>query len=367
MKSIELLCLSKEPWESPRRARKHLLFEALVRQSPVNEVLYVNPHRHFWQKRLKAVSAPLGLRVWQGAFLLPGERFCWVRLINRVYVYQSLKKRLAHRTFWYTMFYNPWDVPLARRLLMNGNVFFDWTDDWAIYYNDLVIGSAQESAIKMASGVIAVTESLRDRAGKLRGDDQRVLLLPNATAWRPVQTIPPPEDMQKIPYPRLGFLGTGGPWFDTELVVSLCDSRPGWNWVIVGNVNKSIKDRFRTYPNIHLLGQKSFTILQSYMAQCQILVAPYRQNFQGDSTKLYDYLTLGLPIISTDIETAHRLKPHVRIASDREVWIKAIEKALEENSDHSKLARQEESLKHTWDARATVLMDWLSGFRIVKR
>jgi len=362
MKSYALLCLSKEFWDSPRRARKQLLYEALLRHRSVEELLYVNPHRHPWQKRLKAVSGPPGLRVWQGGFLLPGERFGWVQLINRLYVYQRLKKQLAHRPFWHTFFYDPWDVPLARHLLMNGKVFFDWTDNWAIYYNNPVIGSAQESAVKMASGVIAVTESLKDWAINLRKSDAEVLLLPNATAWKPVQTLVGPEDMSYIPFPRLGYLGTAGPWFDAELVVSLCHSRPTWNWVIVGNVNKSIKERLRAYPNIYLLGQKPFNTLQSYMAQCQVLVAPYGQDFQGDSTKLYDYLTLGLPIISTDTGTARRLKPHVRIASDREAWIKAIEEALEERSAHLKLTRKKESLKHTWDIRAAVLLNWLSDF-----
>jgi len=367
MKSYALLCLSKEFWDSPRRARKQLLYEALLRHPSVEELLYVNPHRHLWQELRKPECNISRLRVWQGNFLLPGERFGWVRLINRLCVYQRLKKQLTHRPFWHTMFYNPWDVPLARYLLMNGKVFFDWTDDWAIYYNDLVIGTAQESAIKMASGVIAVTESLRDRAIDLRRSDMEVLLLPNATAWKPVQTSGGPEDMRHIPFPRLGYLGTTGYWFDAELIVSLCHSRPTWNWVIVGNVDKNIKKRFRTYPNIHLLGQKPFSNLQSYMAQCQILVAPYGQDFQGDSTKLYDYLTLGLPIISSDIETARRLKPHVRIASDRRDWIRAIEEALEEKSPSLQLDRQRESLRHTWDTRASALLDWLSGFRTHKR
>lgn len=82
MKPFAFVNLAKEEWDNPR-ARKQLLFEALLRQPSVEEVLYLNPHRHRWQPCSETTGGSSGLRVWQGKFLLPGERFPWVRNINR--------------------------------------------------------------------------------------------------------------------------------------------------------------------------------------------------------------------------------------------------------------------------------------------
>jgi len=75
------------------------------------------------------------------------------------------------------------------------------------------------------------------------------------------------------------------------------------------------------------------------------------------------YLTLGLPIISSEIRTAYRLQPHVRMASDKQSWLEAIDESLHEKSAALRRAWQKESLQHTWDARAAVLLNWLNGLQ----
>lgn len=363
MKPFAIINLAKEEWGNPRRARKQLLFEALLQQPSVEEVLYVNPHRHRWQPYSETTGSTYGLRVWQGKFLLPGERFFWVRNINRWYIYRNLKKQLAHRTIWHTFYYHPLDVPLVRNLLRHGPAFFDWTEDWAVYYNNSAFCAEQDAAIKIASGVIVVTESLGNRVRELCGDKKKILFLPNATAWSPAQNIQCPEDMAHIPFPRIGYIGhLGGAWFDEKLVVRLSHARPDWHWIMIGYADQRIYDYFRDCSNVHLFGQRPFDELQHFMAQCQVLVAPYIENVSGDSTKLYDYLTLGLPIISSEIETANRLQPHVRIASGLQAWLCAIDEALNESSVSLCKARQKASLEHTWDARAVLLLDWLGEF-----
>jgi glycosyltransferase involved in cell wall biosynthesis len=241
-------------------------------------------------------------------------------------------------------------------------VLFDWTEDWKTYYDIQSMGSAQRLAVKTASAIIAVTERLKERASEIRGNDDSILLLPNATSWKAARNLPCPSELSKIPTPRLGYLGHVGPWLDADLVASLAQARPEWHWVLVGHTDPSRQEDFRSFGNIHLLGQKPFDELQSYMQHCQVLVAPYRKYIEGDATKLYDYLTIGRPIISSVIETAYRLKPYVQIVEDINSWLTAIAEALNEKDNKLRWARQQESLKHTWDVRASALLDWLKIF-----
>jgi glycosyltransferase involved in cell wall biosynthesis len=361
LQSLSLICLSKEFWDNPRKARKQLLFEVLIRQNSVDEILYVNPFVHRWCGHENQLSKAAAVSVWQGKYLLPGERFAGIRYINRLNAFLKLRKQLLKKPLWHTIYYDPWDVPLARCLTKFGFVFFDWTEDWNHYYENDAIGSAQKAAIRAASGVLTVSDQLRQRACDLRRCETEVFMLPNATGWRPIEYAPCPLEMSQIPTPRLGFLGHLGPWFDVELVVALAGIRPEWQWVMIGSADLSVNRRLRGLNNIHLLGQKPYHDLQSFMANCQALVAPYRANIEGDATKLYDYLTLGLPIVSSKIETARRLQPHVRIADDVRSWQAAIEQALMEKSSALQELRRKASLRHTWDVRARDLLAWLSG------
>jgi glycosyltransferase involved in cell wall biosynthesis len=358
MQPLSLLCLSKEFWDSPRRARKHLLFEALQKQLSVGELLYINPFLHRWCSREINMDTAQDMDVWQGKFLLPGERFAPVRSVNRWMAYRQLRLRLAKKN-WTTFFYDPWDVTLARNLKKHGPVFFDWTDDWELYYDDPAIGSNQKSAVREASAVITVTDNLRRQASDLRMSDKEVLWLPNATGWQPVKSAPCSPELARVPSPRLGFVGHLGPWFDADLVASLAERHPDWHWVLVGAADPSKYRQLSDSDNIYLLGQKPYNELQGFMANCDVLVAPYISRIEGDATKLYDYLTLGLPIVSTDIETARRLHPHVRTAFDLESWQTGIDQALKEADPSRRKARRQESRRHTWDARAAALLAWL--------
>ena len=360
MKSFSFVNIAKEDWGNPRRARKQLLFEALAKRSEVEEVLYLDPPHHFWNPCQKTNSSIEGIKVWQSHFLFPGERFSCVRAVNRTILYIKLYKYLKNRPRWYTFYYHPLNEFLSHLMSRHGPVFYDWTEDWSAYYADPILSTYQKKAIKSATGVIVVSKLLEERVRELINDDKKVLFLPNATSWKPPKSNPfLEEDINKIGFPRIGFFGHVGPWFDKEMVIELSRARPQWQWIIIGYVDKVYREEFASLPNIHLFGQKPYNELPAYAAQCQILIAPYRKNILGDGTKLYDYLTVGHPIISSNIETAKHLQPFVHIANGFRSWLNVLTETLSKKNTYLCKAMQKESLNHTWDIRANVLLNWL--------
>ena len=362
-KPFSFVILSKEAWANSRRARKQLLFEALLRQPAVAELIYVDPPGRFGRSYVRELPSSPGIRICERAYVLKGERFFFIRWINRLMVYLAIKKYLKPGIRWFTFLYNPWDIILAKFLSRHGPVLFDWTEDWGVYYDNTILGAQQSAAINTSSAVIAVTENLAARAKELSNEEKQILFLPNATAWGPRENLQCPEDIKHIPFPRIGYVGHLGPWFDKGLVSDLAKARPDWHWVIVGQADNHARETFRQYGNVHLLGIRPFSQLQSYMGQCQVLIAPYVKNFEGDSTKLYDYLTLNIPIISSEIETAKRLQPYIKMASDKISWLQSLEVALQGSDPTSRKAQQQISLLHTWDIRASVLINWLDSLK----
>ena len=227
MSKSPIIVISKEHWASKRRARKQLLFEALLKEG-VERIFYVDPHRHFWQKKGAINLLSPKVDTWQGTFLFPAERYRCVRNLNRLYLYHRLRSCLNGECYRQIIYYNPWDEPLVRRLENRLGVpsYFDWTDNWSRYYDIPALQSAQTSAIKTACGVIVVSKRLEQRACRIRDGKDRVLFLPNATAWRPNGSRRCPEDLRDIPGPRIGFSGHAGPLFDKALLKDLAFARP---------------------------------------------------------------------------------------------------------------------------------------------
>ena len=360
MKNWAFATIAKESLFNARKARKQLLFEALRCRPMVERVLYVEPHKRIWQRQATRSGKALGFRVRQCNLVLPGERFSTVRAINRWFVYRQLCHELKSRWRWCFFFYHPYDAGLMTYMNRHGSVIFDWTEDWSAYYGDERLLRHQNAALKNASAVITVSDTLGDMARKICGPQKQILILPNATGLKVQGSLPCPEELRQIPGPRIGYIGQIGPWFDADLLIRLASAKPRWQFVLIGHREGNCCSIFRDLSNLHFLGQRPFDEIQALMMQCQVLIAPYYQDISGDSSKLYDYLTSGLPIVSADIETARRLNPHVRVASDTGSWVEAIQDALKENDPQRAKARQKESLQHCWDVRAEKLLAWLS-------
>ena len=107
MPKSPIIVISKEHWSSSRRARKQLLFDAMLKKD-VEKIFYVNPHRHVWQPRGVNNLFSTKVDTWQGTFLLPAERYRCIRYLNRLYLYYRLRSCLNGARYRQIIYYNPW-------------------------------------------------------------------------------------------------------------------------------------------------------------------------------------------------------------------------------------------------------------------
>lgn len=351
-----LLVLSKESWSDVRWARKQWLPYWLARTGEFSKIIYVNRHRAWWQgETADTALAPhddVPVTLQQFNLLLPGESCARIRDLNRRRIGYRLAAMLDPGLDWLCLYYHPYDLATVQQLTGRASVVFDWTEDWAEFHGDTALAVLQRDAVVSASAVLVVSETLQRQAEGIRADG-RVFLLPNATSLEPVseeEGDAEPAELAAVPRPRLAYAGHLGPWFDAELVAELAARRPEWSWVMVGGVTEAVCQRLVSLGNIHWLGVKSPAQLPVLMRYCDVLVAPYRAGIAGDATKLYDYLSVGLPVVSTPCDTASRLSPYVRTATGVDAWLHAIEAALRPSSEGA--AMREAARAHHWSSRA---------------
>jgi UDP-galactopyranose mutase len=147
-----------------------------------------------------------------------------------------------------------------------------------------------------------------------------------------------PADQADIPHPRLGFFGVIDERIDLELLDRISQSRPDWQFVIVGPVVKIDQGSLPRRANLHYLGGKAYRELPEYLAGWDVALMPFALNEATrfiSPTKTPEYLAAGLPVISTSIRDVVRPygeKGLVRIADTAGAFIGAAEAVMTEDA-----------------------------------
>ncbi|MFW2135451.1 glycosyltransferase [Chryseobacterium sp. TY4] len=163
------------------------------------------------------------------------------------------------------------------------------------------------------------------------------------------------DDQKNIPYPRLGFFGVVDERFDVDLLRKIAEARPQWNFIIIGPVVKISEDDLPKKENIHYLGSKEYGDLPRYISNWDIALILFALNESTkfiSPTKTPEYLSAGLPVISTaitDVINPYGNEKLVHIAHNDEEFITQAE-AILAGVDHSWLARVDKFLEgNSWD------------------
>ncbi|KFC20359.1 glycosyltransferase family 1 protein [Chryseobacterium sp. FH1] len=164
------------------------------------------------------------------------------------------------------------------------------------------------------------------------------------------------EDQKHISNPRFGFYGVIDERFDIELLREVSALRPDWHFVIIGPVVKIDVNELPRAENIHYLGSKKYSELPDYISHWDIALVLFAINESTEfisPTKTPEYLSAGLPVISTPIKDV--VKPYgeaylVYIANNAETFIAYAEEELGKDSKKEWLAKVDEYLAdESWD------------------
>ena len=238
--------------------------------------------------------------------------------------------------------------------------------------------SMQAHLVARADLILASSEAI---ARLLPNDGpQRARLFPNAAdavAYMKARDEPCPEELSSIPHPRIGYTGSINLKVDLPLITTIASQKPDWHWVLVGPLISISVTEFpatrahaealaacRKSRNIHFVGPKSFRDVPSYMAHMDVNAMCYRHEPGGWWTaihplKLYEYLAVGQPVVSADIEAVRPFSSVLAIADSAKGWIHAIMDALETGGVGTAHSRQAVAIANTWEHRVAQLVRWI--------
>lgn len=218
------------------------------------------------------------------------------------------------------------------------------------------IGEEDRRLVREANLMVATSECL----ASVDGDTRRpVLRLPNGCDPEHWTATKPAAELAELPRPIIGYFGAISEWFDVDLVEEMAISRPDWSIVLIGSTWGTDVVRLGRPPNVHLLGERSYSELPSLASAFDVGIIPFRRTPLTEATdpvKLYEMMALGLEVVAPSLPEIARHGDLVRCADGCQQFVTAVEDALAGSGEPVGVEqRRSFALKNSWDARADVL------------
>src|SRR5229473_4385417 len=230
-------------------------------------------------------------------------------------------------------------------------------DEYSFSAVDRTIPEAELHLIKNVDQVFIHSPALLEKKGKI---NPHTSFTPNGVDFDAyAQPVQEPDDLRKIPHPRIGYSGHIKRQLDWQLLRDLTARHPNWFFVFVGSTNAHSEilghvEELSRRKNVRFLGSKTALQLAAYPQHFDVCIMPYRND---DYTKyiyplkLHEYLASGRPVVGTPIPSLVAFRDSVRLPENAEQWTVAIAQSLEPmaNTMESRAARQALAKSHDWN------------------
>lgn len=229
-------------------------------------------------------------------------------------------------------------------------LIYEMMDDYPLVHPAFQkeISNSEEWFIHHASLVIATSDSLAERAKKIKKSPQ-VKVIKNGVDFEFFTQIPKeiPKEFN-ITGKIAGYIGSIEKWIDFDLIDFLSKNRPDINFLFIG------PRRIKQVPkrkNIFYIGPVDYEWIPTYCQRFDVCLIPFLKSPFSDSinpVKLFEYLALGKPVVSYRMKELEYYQGVVYLAENKEEFLTLIEKALSESDESIAKMRKEIARSNDW-------------------
>lgn len=165
------------------------------------------------------------------------------------------------------------------------------------------------------------------------------------------------SEVAGLPRPILGFFGLLQHWIDQDLLLYLADRHPEWSIVLIGAATTDIS-RLHSRPNIHHIERRPYADLPSYCKAFSVGLIPFvvdELTVHVNPIKLREYLSAGLPVVSTALPEVKFYKDVCKVAQDKDEFVAACEAVIAEDSPAKREERSRLMERETWEKKVAEL------------
>jgi glycosyltransferase involved in cell wall biosynthesis len=378
---IPILCFSTTDWNEAFGSRQQLMLLLAQRGHPVlfierqvgpeqllrDQALRARKLAAWKSPRLRQIKKNIWL--WQPPMLPPG-RYYSIRLnrLGQKYLADEVQQILEKLKFQSPILwlYPPQSSPLLgrfREILSIYHCIENFSGNQG-RLKQKAMQSEENDLLRKVDIVFTHSQGLLTRSQDMT--KREMTLIPSAADvdyFQSISSIDP--SLANIPYPRLGVMGTLDARLDIPLLFEIFQEQNDWQLVLIGPLHPERVDlkNLLSLPNVHTLGPQPFERLPAILNGLDIFLIPYVINDMTryiSPIKLYEYLAVGKPVVSTDLPEVSGLAPFIRIATGKKDFIQHIQSALVSDTPDQQKARRREAQKHSWKNRLNVMVQVIS-------
>jgi len=362
---VGVLALVSDDWAvAPQR--RHQILSRLAAHFPV---AWISPALH-WSERFThpAVERVASAR----PMLILDSRIGFPRIDHPRFVRSALyRRRVSHGVGWLRQqgctrielqIWNPEFAEAIEWVQASTSYHIDDEFSWATERRPM--SAAERSLIARVDRVYVTSPGLLESKG---GINANTVFSSNGVDYRAFsEPTTEPEDLTRIPHPRVGYVGVIKEQIDLELLAALAANHASWSFVVVGpvrTVHTSLPgplDRLTQLPNVHLLGERAAALLPAYLQHIDVALLPYRRNAYTDCInpmKLYEALAAGTPVVGSRIRTLEQFSSVVQLADDEHEWESVILAALDGGPEKQRDERRAVARDYDWDSITAPIAD----------
>ena len=291
-------------------------------------------------------------------FRLPGRSIPIIAMLDRVL--------LAVQQFFYLIFIRPDVVIISAPDLftpifnwMKIDVSYDCMDDMlALANTQRQLNIQKNSEVILVNNAIAIFASSNHLADVLKAryplSEDKIIVVRNAFGGEILSAGRSPLIIKNI---SLGYFGTISNWFDLQLVEHFLNKNSGGTISLAGPLEIDLPER----EGIHYLGVLPHNKLVVFGEISNVMVMPFVVNDlirSVDPVKIYEYINLGLPIVSPYYEELDYYKGFLEFYSSPDEFIAAIQRGFS-GRKYTESQRAAFLRENTWQSRADEILNAL--------
>ena len=221
---------------------------------------------------------------------------------------------------------------------------------------------------RRADLVFAQSDAFARRLAPFNPDVHEFQFGVNLALFDPLR-VTPLASLAPLPRPVIGYSGGLHRHVDFGLLDEVARAFPGGSVVLAGPLQSDPGAALRSHPNVHFLGSIPIATLPSVVAAFDVALIPYERTAYTDTvfpTKLYEYLAMGVPVVSTDLPEVRKLAlpPFaIRLARDSAAFVEGIRAALLDADPARRAARSALALERDWGTIVARMADLIAAKR----
>lgn len=379
LKGRDIVCFSHD-WSGDPLSKTHLM-RVLSRD---NRILWINAIANRMPtastkdarriiKKLRGFTQPI-CEVEPNIFVLnplafPSYGNEVIRRFNQAFLVRQTRRAMSslqmERPF--AMIFNPAAGLVAGKLGECGLIYYCVDEYTAFTGAAKGLKEIEQDLLSKSDLVIVSAERLVESK---RPFNKNTFLIRHGTDWRHFrralsEDLAVPGDIAALPKPIIGFHGLLADWVDYELLKKVATHFHNGSVVLIGKVAVDAEQKIRVLDdvhNVHMLGPKPYSELPSYCKGFDVALNPFEINeltLAANPLKVREYLSAGLPVVSTDIPEV-RILENCLVGKSHDEFIRHIETALMDSKSRGKIS---DSVKgESWDSKVDELREVLDEF-----